>query len=210
MARQKELPSVDKYNAPFPERLRKLMETQHKTQQDVADYLGKSRQAVGSYANGSSSPDWETIAQLARYFNVSSDWLLGITEIKDKQIASISVGVLGLTDEAVSALIQSRNDVMATAVINHLLENGSLLEKVRKYYASFVIDLIKTNPPFPADVISFAGDYRLFLADIFETLPKDRSCFEAKISANNSFVDKAEEYFLVHDKDVSLTFTAGV
>ncbi len=209
MARQKELPSIDKYNASFPERLRKLMEEQHKTQQDVADYLGKSRQAVGSYANGSSSPDWETIAQLARYFHISSDWLLGVSNIRDKKIASISADDLGLSDEAVSALIQSRKDAMATAVINHLLESGSLLEKVRKYYASFVIERIKANPPFPADLISSAGDYRLFLADIFEILPKDRSFFEAKYSTSNSFVDSAEEYFLAHDKDISFTFSAG-
>lgn len=205
MARQKELPSID-----FPKRLRILMEEQHKTQQDVADYLKKSRQAVGSYANGSSSPDWETIAQLARYFHISSDWLLGVSNIRDKQIASTSADDLGLSDEAVTALIQSRNDIMTTAVVNHLLGNGSLLEKVKKYYASFVIEHIKANPPFSADLISSAGDYRIFLADIFETLPKDRSLFEAKYSTNNSFVDSAEEYFLVHDKDVLLTFSAGV
>lgn len=203
MARQKGLPS-------FPERLRILMDEQHKTQQDVANYLRKSRQAVGSYANGSSSPDWETIAQLARYFHISSDWLLGISNIRDKKVASTTADDLGLSDGAAAALIQSRNDTMTTSVVNHLLENGALLEKIKKYYSSFVVELIRENPPFPADVAFSAGDYRLFLADILETLPKDRGSFEAKYSMNSSFVDSATEYFIVHDKDISFHFASGV
>lgn len=130
--------------------------------------------------------------------------------IRNKQIASTSADDLGLSDEAVTALIQSKNDTMTTAVVNHLLESGALLEKVKKYYSSFVIELIKENPPFPADVVSSAGDYRLFLADIFETLPKDRALFEAKYSTSGRFVDKAIEYFIAHDKDISFLFTAGV
>ena len=73
--RQKEIPLYERYNTIFPTRLRAIMDELHVTQQDVADAIGKSRQAVGFYANGTSSPDWETIAHLAQYFNVSADWL---------------------------------------------------------------------------------------------------------------------------------------
>ena len=48
--RQKEIPLYERYNTIFPTRLRAIMDELHVTQQDVADAIGKSRQAVGFYA----------------------------------------------------------------------------------------------------------------------------------------------------------------
>ncbi len=48
-----------------------------KTQQDVADYLGISRQAYSNYENGKREPDYETLLKLGEYFGKSLDYLLG-------------------------------------------------------------------------------------------------------------------------------------
>lgn len=76
----------DNYYDVFPVRLRQIMEETDTTQQDLADYIGKSRQAIGYYADGSSSPDWKALSSLAMYFGVSSDWLLGLSNTKSTNV----------------------------------------------------------------------------------------------------------------------------
>ena len=96
---------TDSYNSAFPKRLRYLMETQNVTRQDLGMALQKTRQAVGYYADGSSSPDWETIIKIAQYFRVTTDYLLGLTDSPTlnadiRQVADYT----GLWGEAVTQL----------------------------------------------------------------------------------------------------------
>lgn len=49
----------------------------HKTQQEVAAYLGISRQAYSNYEAGKREPDFETLLKLGEYFDCSVDYLLG-------------------------------------------------------------------------------------------------------------------------------------
>ena len=48
-----------------------------KTQREVADYLGISRQAYSNYEAGKREPDFETLLKLGEYFDCSVDYLLG-------------------------------------------------------------------------------------------------------------------------------------
>ncbi len=75
--KRKECP--DGFDKAFPKILRKLMGDE--PQQKLADYLGKSRQSISYYRDGTSAPDWEDIVKIADYFKVSTDYLLG--RIKD-------------------------------------------------------------------------------------------------------------------------------
>jgi transcriptional regulator with XRE-family HTH domain len=60
----------------FPDRLKNLRKNINKTQQQMADLLGISRQAYGYYENGSRQPDFESLKTLANYFDVTIDYLL--------------------------------------------------------------------------------------------------------------------------------------
>lgn len=79
------------YHKAFPSVLRSLMLQSSTAHHELADYLGKSRQAVSFYCDGSSSPDWETIVAISRFFSVSTDYLLGITAEKttDQTVQSV-------------------------------------------------------------------------------------------------------------------------
>jgi len=50
------------------------------TQQAVADYLGITQQAYANYESNKRQADNITLAKLADFFNVSTDYLLGRTE----------------------------------------------------------------------------------------------------------------------------------
>lgn len=76
MARKQTNPENSK--KPFPTALRALMNERNTTQKDLADHLGKTPQAISLYCIGESAPDLETLAKIARFFDTSTDFLLGL------------------------------------------------------------------------------------------------------------------------------------
>lgn len=64
------------------ERLRKLRESKNITQKEMSDFLGVDRTTYVKYETGSSEPNFLTLAKLADYFNVTTDYLLGREDVK--------------------------------------------------------------------------------------------------------------------------------
>ncbi len=62
------------------ERVKKLRSAKRQSQNEVGKALGKSRETVSKYELGEREPDPEAIVLFAKHFNVSSDYLLGISE----------------------------------------------------------------------------------------------------------------------------------
>ncbi|QPQ35548.1 helix-turn-helix domain-containing protein [Lysinibacillus sp. JNUCC-52] len=60
--------------------LKALRIQQRKTQQEMADLLGITRQGYAKYENNLGEPDNSTLTKLADYFEVSTDYLLGRTD----------------------------------------------------------------------------------------------------------------------------------
>lgn len=65
------------------DRLKELRNEKELLQKDIAKYLNISTSAYGYYEQGKRVPDSETIKLLANYFNVSTDYLLGISNIRN-------------------------------------------------------------------------------------------------------------------------------
>lgn len=101
----------DKYKV-FSERLCQLIEEKGITQNQLAETIGKTRQTINGYTLGNTAPDSDTLIELSNYFNVSADYLLGLSNVKtlDVQIKSIS-GFTGLSDMAVLQLHAYKYDV---------------------------------------------------------------------------------------------------
>lgn len=64
----------------FGTRLKALRESKKITQQDLADLMGLSRATIAGYETSGKQPDQEKTIWLAKYFKVSTDYLLGVTE----------------------------------------------------------------------------------------------------------------------------------
>ena len=60
----------------FQNRLYELRKKAGLSQEGLADLLGVTRQAVQKWEAGSSRPDMDNLAALARYFNVTLDYLV--------------------------------------------------------------------------------------------------------------------------------------
>lgn len=68
----------------FQTRLKELREAAgYKSQQSLADALGISQSTVGNWESGRRSPKRTTAIQLAKFFGVSVDYLLGLTDQPD-------------------------------------------------------------------------------------------------------------------------------
>jgi transcriptional regulator with XRE-family HTH domain len=67
---------------PLKDKLKELRTGKKKTQSEVASFLGIDRSTYGKYETGDSFPDLEKLLQISAYFNVSTDYLLGKTNVK--------------------------------------------------------------------------------------------------------------------------------
>lgn len=59
--------------------LKKLRNENNVTQQQLADAISVSQQSINKYENHNIEPDISTLIQIADYFNVTVDYLIGRT-----------------------------------------------------------------------------------------------------------------------------------
>lgn len=67
----------------FSERLKELRCDNDMKQADLAKILGVSASTIGMYEQGRRTPDLEVLNKIATHFQVSVDYLLGRTNIKN-------------------------------------------------------------------------------------------------------------------------------
>ena len=67
----------------FDKRLKKLRLEQGWKQKDLAEKLGMATSTIGMYERALRQPDTETLTKFSNLFNVSSDYLLGISDKRD-------------------------------------------------------------------------------------------------------------------------------
>jgi transcriptional regulator with XRE-family HTH domain len=66
----------------FGERLKKLRTNRHMTQEELGSIFNPplSQSTVGTYELGRRQPSLENLIVIAKYFNVTTDYLLGLTD----------------------------------------------------------------------------------------------------------------------------------
>lgn len=69
----------------YAQRIRALREDNDKTQKDIAEILGTTQQYYGQYEIGKRALHIDHLITLCKYYNVSADYILGLTE-KPKNI----------------------------------------------------------------------------------------------------------------------------
>ncbi|MSS43662.1 helix-turn-helix transcriptional regulator [Anaerosalibacter bizertensis] len=67
----------------FGDRVKKERILRQMTQKELSELLGVSPSTVGMYEQNRRQPDSDTIIKLSEIFNVSTDYLLGRTDIKN-------------------------------------------------------------------------------------------------------------------------------
>ena len=84
----------------FMKRLKELREENGISQQKLADEFHISQQSIWKYENGLSEPDIKTLMQFADFFDVSVDYLIGVSDIKMRtHTASVKQLIFNLLNE---------------------------------------------------------------------------------------------------------------
>lgn len=64
----------------FNIRLKQLRQILQVTQGDLANIIGVKASTIANYESNRNEPSFDKLVVLAKYFNVSTDYLLGVTE----------------------------------------------------------------------------------------------------------------------------------
>lgn len=102
---------TDAYNEAFPTRLREMMSRTKTTQETLGEVLQVSRQMISQYCSGASTPDWKAIAAMAKHFDVSADYLLGLTDVQKPEMDFRAVcDYTGLSAKAIESIVNNFKD----------------------------------------------------------------------------------------------------
>lgn len=133
-------------NALFPSRLRELRKEKGVSQDQLSKELGVSKSTIGLYETGDTLPDAKTLRDLAVYFEVSADWLLGITETRNQDISIRQIcEKIGLEEQVVVKLqkiyqegvpmqesIEGINDILSSPMLPLLAQDYIRLKRFTK------------------------------------------------------------------------------
>ena len=124
---------AEKQATPLAQRLNELITDSN----GLKDFLGCSIQAVNQYKLGISRPSLENLCKIADFYGVSTDYLLGLTDVPsvDPQI-QIAHKVTGLSEDAIHQLSHLATVANGNRAVNALLGNPKLYN-FASYLATF-------------------------------------------------------------------------
>ena len=164
----------------FSERLDDLISDRKMTAKQISLETGITESSLSSYRNNKGCPGADVVIKLAKYFQVSADYLLGLTSIKSPSAAvQIICKKTGLTESFVKYVIALREAEQCNYMfaLNRLLDVdklASLLPKLQQLsickeqvhsYTNSCERLINTAPRKPSGEIDFfhlAGAHKMY------------------------------------------------
>lgn len=166
----------------FTERFRELQG--EKTNTEFADFLGISRQTVGFYCNGDRVPDALTLIKISQKCGVSADWLLGLSDYKNKETESTSAKELGLSEKSVNFLARHilKPDFIST--INLLIEDAANMYADPDGSESVLENIVRLFEVVPFELSSrwfVATDGKLYTAEQASSLQEEYNNLVDKI-----------------------------
>lgn len=150
---------AEKANAPFPARLRALMDREQMKQGELADLLDVTRQSANQYCLGLSFPDPEKLCKISRHFNVTTDYLLGLSVISSTDPnMKMACDYTGLSEAAIQQLRQLNDDVFSTeelpyvtpiSVLSEIISQGDnfvfLMDYIMQGYVARIKETIENS-----------------------------------------------------------------
>ena len=186
----------------FAYRLSNLRKDHNLSQKQLADQLHVTHSQISRIESGETkNPNISIVIDAARFFHVSTDYLLGITQITSPK--SYDISELGLSEEAVTRLITRRIDA---DILNRLLEHehfSKLCIMIRNYFDDTIAEGIMARNK----VIDLAVDQ---LTDLMTVEPskrkeiiKDKQFLSSqKLGANEADIEKIKIQFMAILRDV--------
>lgn len=135
----------DKYNSTFPTILRALMEKTGTTQKALAEAVGTRPQSISYYTIGKTQPSPDILVWIAKYFNVSVDYLLtGLSSnnvdihkelgLSEKAIEKLKAAKAVDAFEGIPRIITTLNELLSDSDFYNFLDDLNFKTSVIKAY----------------------------------------------------------------------------
>lgn len=116
----------------FSLRLENLIEENDITQRQLSTELHIATTTLNGYVNNHREPDFHTLVRLAHYFDVSTDYLLGLTDEKKPAPSTLNAAESTLI-RLYRALLPDRQELLIEqAMFYQKLDNKSLKTPLHK------------------------------------------------------------------------------
>lgn len=195
MAKVKKNEKVNNYYSYFPKLLRNLLDENQVKQEDIAEYVGVTRQSIAQYKDGITSPDIYTFQKIVEYFqtkqgvNYSLDFWLGTSKINN----TTNMNQLNLSSKAIESLMEYQNDRLLMYCLDNIIINKEFLQKLSAYLVLSNLNNIIFNDNFLKDYCelhcssSLTNDAKAKyqFADIIEFLPLFKNKLKKQLNSNN-------------------------
>lgn len=204
------------YESTFPKNLRTLMEERKINQETLAKFCGVQRQSISQWKDGNTRPDIQSLMKIATFFDVSTDWLLGLSDNRTTDQATKELcETLGLSDLAIDLLKRSKKSEkqLMQNLINTLAKDHLKACEEDSGRSSFIVLLsdffaiANANDNIYIDISDDGVVSFLRLGDIGKEtpFPSDEVIFPTKIKFP-SIQDQLTlaDYALLHQKDLIL------
>ena len=116
----------------FAERLKELLEDKDVSQARLAKAMATTPQAISSYVKGKTTPDYDMLSNIAEYFGVTTDYLLGVSHT--------------LSDEE-SAILEEMTDScdIDFNFLRAFRRTKAIRDNLRKLYSGHILEAISDN-----------------------------------------------------------------
>lgn len=117
-------------NTVFCNKLNKLFGDSGESQEVAANKFNTTRQTFGNWLAGRNQPDYETLIAIAKYYNVSTDYLLGLAKepipTEDEKKVNKVTGLSGNSIKALKELNNKHDSRAYIDLLSILLEDTNL------------------------------------------------------------------------------------
>lgn len=164
----------------FAKRLKELRNENQISQTELATALNISNRTISMYEQGNSEPNADILSKIANYFDVTTDYLIGITNSKKPANRVIS-DELNLSDEAIDILkelpltVAYENGISLSDVLNAMITNP----KFKKLLRSILLHISRNQ-----------FDWERFCDFITQHVPGETNLDEAKRLSQAAITDE--------------------
>lgn len=191
----------------FPERIRWLRTNEKLTQKEMGDSIGVSIITIQNWEKGTKNPSMPAIISLAKLFNVSADYLLGIS-LEEDRLRTVSLPELQLLEDY--RLLDNHGKEAVKTICS--IEKSRILEERARDQRNINIENRDLHRQIPHYTIpSAAGisapldneDYEMILVD--DSVPYDAD-FAVDIQGNSMapFIHDGDTVFVKRNCELNI------
>ena len=85
--------------------LKSLRKRNGLSQSELGKHIGLSKAVISNYENGINYPDYENLIRMAEYFGVTTDYLLGVTNVKTVDVSRLTESQIEVLNQVIAEFI---------------------------------------------------------------------------------------------------------